>query len=588
MSQFIKFVFASCLGIVLFTIAVIGVFTLIGVASGGDSAPSIKPNSVLELNFDAVIPELTDNLEKDPFDLEQKKIIGLQDIVKTIKAAKDDNNIKGILLYPKGDMGGLASTESVRNAIKEFREEGKFVVSYATMYSQSNYYLASTADEIFIHPMGFVDFRGFAATIPFFKEMLDDIGVKFDVFYAGDFKSATEPVRRTEISEPNRLQTRAYLTEVYDNFVGNIQESRDISRELIVSTANNLSLKNAEKAIELGFADKIAYRDEVIASLQDRLGLDDDEDIKTVSLGSYFASIDDDSNYSAKEKVAVIYAEGTIVGGKGEPGETGDARYVPIIEKLRNDDKVKAIVLRVNSGGGSALASENMWRELKLTQAAGKKIVVSMGDYAASGGYYIACAADSIFAEPQTITGSIGVFSMIPIVKNLMNDKLGIRFDTVSTARYAGGFNPALGLSEAEGNFFQGSVDELYERFLKRVGDARGMTRDEAHAVAQGRVWTGKKALQLGLVDKLGGLDDAINSVAGLAGLESYRVVNYPKPKDQIQQIVEQITGKDKDDDPIIKAFAKELKAFGIPYDDIKMMQEARQPQFLLPFRFHF
>ena len=588
MRQFFKFVFASCLGVLLFTIAIGGILFVIGLSSGGKKTADIKPNSILELTFENPMPELTDNLEKDPFQLEQEKTLGLQDILKSIRHAKDDKNIKGILIYPKGGVGGMASLEAIRNELKEFKDNGKFVISYSSYYTQGNYYLASTADKVYLHPMGYVDIRGFAYSIPFFKEMLDNIGIKFDVFYAGDFKSATEPFRRTDISEANRLQLREFLNEAYDNFTSNIAISRSMPQETIKGVANNLSLKNSEAAKSFGFVDEIVYRDQLMADLRDRLGVDEDEKIKTVSVEKYFSKVDDDKKYGSKEKVAVIYAEGTIVDGKGDAGETGDAKYVKIIERVRNDDKVKAIVLRVNSGGGSALSSENIWRELKLTQAAGKKIIVSMGDYAASGGYYIACAADSIFAEPQTITGSIGVFSMFPVVKDLMNEKMAIHFDTVATAPYAAGFNPNMGLSETEGNFFQNSVDELYERFLKRVGDARGMTREEAHAIAQGRIWTGNRALQIGLVDKLGNLDDAISSVANLAGLESYRVINYPKPKDPIQKIIEEITGQGDDDDTIVKAFAKELKGFGINYDEVQMLKEARTPQYRMPFKLIF
>jgi len=406
MGQFIKFAFASCLGVFLFMIAAFGFFAIAGLASGGSKSVSIKANSVLELNFDDAIPELTDNLEKDSWSLEQEKTVGLQDIVKSIKHAATDKNIKGILMYPKGGVSGAASTESIRDALKEFKDSGKFIYSYATFYEQNNYYLASTADSVYIHPMGFVDFRGFAASIPFLKNMLDNIGVDMNIFYAGDFKSATEPLRRTNISDPNRQQLKEFLGQVYDNVLTNISASRNISKERIHQAADNFELKNAETALSVGFVDRIVYRDQLMEVVKDRLGLDDDEDFKRVSLNSYFSTVESGLNFSAKDKIVVLYAEGDIVDGKGAAGQVGSADYVKMIEKFRKDDKVKGIVLRVNSGGGSALSSENIWREFKLAQAAGKKIVVTMGDYAASGGYYIACAADSIFAEPQTFERS--------------------------------------------------------------------------------------------------------------------------------------------------------------------------------------
>lgn len=589
MGQFIKFAFASCLGIFLFTIAVIGFFAIAGLASGGKSSFNVKPNSVLELNFDDAIPELTDNLEKDKWQLEPEKTVGLQDIVKTIKHAATDKNIKGILMYPKGGVSGAASTESIRDALKEFKDSGKFIYSYATFYEQNNYYLASTADSVFIHPMGFVDFRGFAASSPFLKEMLDNIGVDMNVFYAGKFKSATEPIRRTNYSEANREQLRVFLGEIYDNVLTNISDTRNISKERIHQAANTLELKNAEIAQRVGFVDRIVYRDQLMDVVKDRLGLEEDEDFKRVSLNSYYSTVEDGMDFSAKDKIVVLYAEGDIVDGKGDAGQIGSSEYVKMIEKLRKDDKVKGIVLRVNSGGGSALSSENIWRELKLAQAAGKKIVVSMGDYAASGGYYIACAADSIFAEPQTLTGSIGVFSIVPNTQKLMNDKIGIRFDTVTTAKHAAAFNIAMEQSTEEKAFFQGFVDRLYERFLKRVGDARGWTRDEAHEVAQGRVWTGTKALELGLVDKLGTMDDAIKSVATLAGLEKYRLVTYPKTEDPIEKLIKEITNPGGDDDDIIvKAFAKEMKAFGIDYEAIQQIKASKLPQYKMPYKFNF
>ena len=588
MGQFIKFAFASCLGIFLFIVAAFGLLALVGLSSGGETKIKIKANSVLELNFDKVIPELTDNVQKDPFDLEQQKVVGLHDMIKSIRSAADDKNIKGIIIYPEGGVGGAAASEAMREALKDFKDSGKFIYSYATFYSQNNYYLASTADSVFIHPMGFVDFRGFAASIPFLKEMLDKVGVNMKVFYAGDFKSATEPLRRTNISEPNRRQLREYLNEVYDNVLTNISDSRSISKEQIHKAADNLELNNSESAVNLGFVDRIIYRDQLMDAVKERLGLDDDDKVRRVSINSYFGSIDSGIDFGAKDKIAVLYAEGDIIDGSGEPGQIGSQEYVKMVEKLRKDDKVKGIVLRVNSGGGSALSSENIWRELKLAQAEGKKIVVSMGNYAASGGYYIACAADSIFAEPQTLTGSIGVFNIFPETKVLFNDKLGITYDTVATAKYAGAFNPAVGLSEKEGQFFQNFVDELYERFLKRVGDARGMSRDEAHAVAQGRVWTGSKALELGLVDKLGDMEDAIQSVATLTGLEKYRLVTYPKVKDPIQQLIEDITKQGKEDDIIVKAMTKELRAFGIDYEMIQDVKATEFPQYKMPYKFNF
>lgn len=546
MNQFLKFVVASCLGVTLAFGALFGILIIIGISAGSSASKDvdIEPNTVLELKFDNLIPEHTNNAPRDPFAFEQEDLVGLEDMVKTIKKAETDKDIKGILINPESIGRGIATSAVLRDALLDFKNSGKFVLSYSKWYTQGDYYMASVADEVYLHPMGTVDFRGFVAMVPFFKEAMDNIGIKYDVFYAGDFKSATEPFRRTDMSEENRLQLREFLEEMNGLFLGEISATRNIPVQTLDSISSHVIIQNAEMAKDLRFIDKIGYRDELMADLRDRLGLEKDDKVKTVSIEDYFASVKGKTDFETKDKIAVVYAEGDIVDGEGEQGQISDEKYVKIISKLRKDDKVKAIVLRVNSPGGSALASENIWRELMLAKEQGIKVTVSMGDYAASGGYYIACASDSIFAEAESLTGSIGVFNIFPDVSELMNDKLGIHFDTVKTGEHSAGFNPVLGLSEDEGAFLQNFVDQMYERFLQRVADARGMTRDEAHAVSQGRIWSGSKALELGLVDKIGGLDDALASAADLAGLEKYRVVTYPKPKDPFQQLIEEITGQ--------------------------------------------
>ncbi|MEZ4983087.1 MAG: signal peptide peptidase SppA [Saprospiraceae bacterium] len=588
MNQFLKFVLASCLGVTLAIGAIFGILILVGISAGSSSQKSVdvKPNTVLELNFDQNIPELTNNTKRDPFAFEED-IVGLQDMVRTIKKAESDKNIKGILIKPESVGRGIATSAVLRDALKEFKNSGKFIIAYSKWYSQGDYYMASVADEVYLHPMGSVDFRGFVAVVPFFKEAMDKIGVKYDVFYAGDFKSATEPFRRNDMSPQNKLQLREFLEEMNGLFLAEIGTSRNIPVATLESISSHTIIQNAEMAKRIRFIDKIGYRDEVLADLRDRLGMEEDEDIKSISLDDYFASVKDDTDFNTKDKVAVVYAEGEIVDGKGEEGQVADEKYVKIIEKLRTDDKVKAIVLRVNSPGGSAMASENIWRELTLARDQGIKVVVSMGDYAASGGYYISCASDSIFAEAESLTGSIGVFNMFPDVSELMNDKLGISFDTVKTGEYSAGFNPVLGLSDKEGEFMQNFVDEMYETFLKRVSEARGMTRDEAHAVAQGRIWSGNRALELGLVDKIGGLDDALSSAAGLAGLEKYRIVTYPKPKDPLQSLIEEIMGQESNTIST-RVIEKELGEYATYYKMARSLKEQEGIQFRMPFEVEF
>ena len=583
MGQFFKFVFASCLGVILASVAlsIIGTMMLVGVATNAEQPKAIEQNSVLALKFDEPIPERTNNVPINAFELDQKKVLGLQDIINSIEKAKSDDDIKGIYLECDGLPTGFASMTNLREALADFKESGKFVIAYSRYYTQGAYYLASVADKIYVNPMGGIDLRGFAAQIPFFKEMLDKIGIKMQVFYAGDFKSATEPYRRTEMSEENRLQTREYVDAVYNNFLEGLSKGRGISVAELKNIANNYSARKAQQAVSLGLVDVAGYKDEAMSEMRSKIGLEEKDKLNFVSLRSYNNSRPPSKKYKGSDRIAVIYAEGTIIDGKGENGSIGDAKYTKIIEKVRKDDKVKAIVLRVNSPGGSAMSSENIWRELTLAKEAGKKIVVSMGDYAASGGYYISCMADVILAEPNTLTGSIGVFNMMPDASELLNDKMGIRFDTVKTGQFSTGIMPFYPMTEQEGRLVQAATDDIYETFLKRVAEGRGMTRDEVHKIAQGRVWTGNRATELGLVDQIGGLETAIEKAAELAEIDDFRLKEYPQIKEPFQQILEELL--DMEESFKSKVLQKELGDYYTYYkyfDEIKNMKgvQARLP----------
>jgi protease-4 len=375
---------------------------------------------------------------------------------------------------------------------------------------------------------------------PFFKEMLDKVGIEMQVFYAGKFKSATEPYRLNEMSEQNKLQTREFLESIYRNFLEDISASRGIPVEDLKRIANNYEAGMASGALSSGLVDVIGHEEEVKQEIRERLGLDDDEKIPSVSLEDYNRSNPPLKDYSVRDKIAIIFAEGSIVEGEGETGIIGDDKYMKIIEDLRNDASVKAIVLRINSPGGSALASENIWKELQLTRDEGKPVIVSMSDYAASGGYYIASASDSIFAEPNTLTGSIGVLSVIPNTRKLLDEKIGINFDSIKTADMATGINILFDMTPKEERFMYSLTDSMYETFLDRVAQNRGMTRDAVHEIAQGRIWTGSKGQEIGLVDRIGGLEEAIQSAASLASLEEYRLTEYPRVKDPFQQLLEE------------------------------------------------
>jgi len=588
MNQFIKFVFASCLGVAIAIVAIGALlfFIAMGIAgSAGKPEASVSANTVLHLTFGHPIPEQTNNVAMSPFDFKTQKILGLNDIKEALEHAAGDGKIKGIFLNMDDGFGaGIATAATLRKDLVKFRESGKFIVAYSKYYSQGAYYLSSAADKIYVNPMGGLDFHGFSAIMPFFKNMLDKIGVKMNIFYAGDFKGATEPYRLNKMSEQNRLQMREYLEPVYRNFLTDIGASRKKSAAELRQISDELKLRKPEDAVTLGLADEVGYLDNAIAGMKQRMGLKDDDKLNTVSLEDYAANIEKKKDYSTKNIIAVLYAEGAIYANSGERGTIVDNKYIKTLRKIREDDKVKAIVLRVNSPGGSALASENIWRELILAKEAGKKIVVSMGDYAASGGYYISCMGDKIVAEPNTLTGSIGVFSILPNAKELFEDKLGITWDTVKTTKHSTGMNPFLDLDDAERNYLTESTLDVYEKFLHRVGEGRHMSRDSVHSIAQGRIWTGTKAKEIGLVDEIGDLDRAIALAAELAGVEKYRVSEFPHQKEALQEFIDEITGQGDDDAVESRVLQHEMGDYYSYYKQLREMVNTKGVQARLPF----
>lgn len=589
MKQFFKFLFASCLGtiVALVVLSLIGVGIISTVASQADKVKPIGANSVLHLKLNQMLPELTNNAEIDPFDLENQKVLGISDISYAIDQAAQDDRIQGIFVEVDMLPAGFASAGVIREALDQFKaKSGKFIIAYSKYYTQGAYYLASVADEIYVHPVGVVDFRGFAAQIPFFKTMLDKLGVKMQVFYAGKYKSATEPYRRTDMSPENKEQLREYIMAFYDKLLNDISASRNISKTELHRIADNYLAGNVEQARELGIVDFVGYRDDALASMRTKMGLDEDDKIKTVTLLEVYNNHPRRVDLSVKDKIAVVYAEGTIVDGEGGLGSVGDDKYVKIINDLREDDKVKAVVLRVNSPGGSAMSSESIWRSLTRLKEAGKPLVVSMGDYAASGGYYIASPADSIFTQDATLTGSIGVFSMIPSLQDLLSQKVGITFDSVKTGHFATGINIINDLDERESRFMQARTDELYRLFKTRVSEGRDISPERVEEIAQGRVWVGEKAVELGLADKVGGLDEAIASAAHLADLEDYRISNYPHVKDPLIEFIEGFLGQEETRH---KYLAKnQLKDIYPYYQHLEDLLRVKGVQARLPFIFPF
>lgn len=586
MNQFFKFFTASCLG-VFAAFALMGLLVMGYAASMAGKKPIVPKNTVLKLDFSAYVPELTGNIASGNFNFEAVEDIGLDKIKALLAHAATDKNIGGIVIEGSSVNAGQATVASIRDAIQAFKESGKFVYSYADMYSQSGYYLGSTADSVYLNPNGMVDVKGFATMMPFFKTALDKVGVKMNVFYAGNFKSATEPFRRDDMSEQSKLQTREFLESMVDYYKREVSASRGMSIEALDQIMVDYSGRDAESALSVGLVDRIAYWSDVEATIRKGLELKEDKKIKFKSLSEYSAAVTLKDDTDTDDKIAVVYAEGTISYGTDDKGSVSEAAYVKLLEKIENDDDIKAMVLRVNSGGGSSITSDIIWKAIEDVKAAGKPVIASFGDYAASGGYYIAAGADTIVSAPNCLTGSIGVFMMFPNMTELMNDKLGVNFDEVKTHPMAVGISPFKDLNDMEKTILQNGTEDVYETFLKRVADGRGMTRDEVHAVAQGRVWTGEKALELGLVDIIGGIDDAVRVAGEMAGISAYTTKSYPSiTKTFMEQVLEGIAQSEK----MTQVFAP-----GLDQTDMEMLSQYREvknllldgsPQARLPFIF--
>lgn len=583
MRQFFKFAFASCLGVFLAMGALVLVFVIIGLSSG-DEKVSVSQNTVLELKFDKTIPEKTNNtpFKFQGFSKADNETLGLLDIQKAIRHAKSDKNIKGIILDISSFAGGFSKASVVRKELEDFAKSGKFIMSYGDYYSQGSYYLSSVSTNMFLHPLGMIDFKGLGAMIPFFKDMLDKIGVKAQVFYAGKFKSATEPFRLSHMSEENRYQVREYLHDLNEILIADIARSRNLTVADVISIMNNYDGHDADIAKSKKMIDNIGYYTDMLDAVKAKMGLKPVDKLNKIELNDYVSTYASTEDFSSKDKIAVVYAEGDIIDAKGENGQIGSEKYISILRKIAADKNVKALVLRVNSPGGSAIASESILHEIKMIKAQGIPVVVSMSDYAASGGYYISCAADSIFAEANTITGSIGVFSIFPNVQELMNKKLGINFDTVNTGHYSTAFSPYFPVNGDQAILMQKSTERMYSIFVDRVAKARKMTPAQVNEIAQGRVWTGEDAIKVGLVDKLGGLEDALASAAKLAKLKKYRKTEYPKIKDPLQQILDELKGNK--DDQEVRLLKSQLGEYYTFYDQLKKLNSMRGVQMRMPY----
>ena len=541
MLKFLKNIFSTVIGILLSFFVIIIIF--IGVLSVSSEyqkkEKKIDKNTILKIDLSTPVVERASTnplADLDLFNPEPKKQLELKAILDNIEKAKFDDNIIAIYINSPVVNAGLSQTEEIRNKLLEFKKTGKPIVAYSEVYSIKNYFLSSVADKIYMNPVGGIDHKGLSATVMFFKGLLEKLNIDLQIFRLGKFKSAIEPFTLDKMSNENREQLKLMLNSINNNIMDSISSQRQIPFEMVKKHANQLTLNSAEICHEKGYIDHLIYEDQVVDSL---LSIGTNEKLKTISLKGY-SLVKSNKKDISRNKIAIIYATGEINSGKGDVASIGSKTTSAAIKKARKDKKVKAIILRVNSPGGSALASDVIWRETKLAQKE-KPLVVSMGDYAASGGYYIACAADKIIANPTTVTGSIGVFGMIPNMQNFYKSNFGITVDTVKTNTYAD-MGTSRKLSTYEKNKVQESVKNIYSTFISRVSDGRDMTTEDVDAIGQGRVWSGYDAKDIGLVDLNGGLETAIMIAAELAEVDDYRVISLPKIEDPFTKIMNDLT----------------------------------------------
>ncbi len=545
MKQFFKFMFASMLGTFL-TILVLS-FIMIGIIAGIVASASseqvvIEENTLLQMKINT---NISDRAPKLPifsgFSMPEKST-GLNDILDNLKKAQKDDNIKGIYLDLSDIPAGISTIDEIREGLLDFKKSGKFIWAYSEGYTQKSYYLASAADKIFLNPQGGMLFKGLNSEMTFLKGMLEKLDIKMQIIRHGKFKAATEPLFLDKMSAENRQQITEILNDLWDKILSGIAESRGISKQELNLLADSLKIETPEDALKYKLVDQLVYKDELIKELKKQLKLDEKAKPKYISMEDYTKVLDPDKTKSRKNKIAIIYAQGSIAGGEGDDQSIGSERISKAIRKAREDDKVKAIVFRVNSGGGSALASDVIWREIDLARQV-KPVVASFGDVAASGGYYVACAATKILAPPTCITGSIGVFGVIPNFQGLFNKKLGITFDAAGTNKNSDYIPVMKPLSPYQTMMIQRDVDHIYDVFTTKVAEGRKLTKTHVDSIGQGRVWSGSDAKRLGLIDDFGGLTQAVKLAAELAKIEDYRLLSLPEQKDPFQQIIDELMG---------------------------------------------
>ena len=568
---------ASMLGTFLALGLLILAFVLLivaAVASGSDSEEThVHENSILHIVIDQPTVERAseNDFNIDPFSMEGGAKIGLDQFIADLDKARTDDKVKGIFLEPVNVQAAPSTLLDMRRAIDNFRSSGKFVVAYAENFGQAEYYLASAADEVYMYPEGTFDWRGMNAEIMYYKKLFDKLGVEAQVIRGPNnkFKSAVEPYMYDHMSDENRAQMKTFIDDIWRIMLDDISASRNVSVDQLNLFADSLTFASNDAVQTSGLVNGLRYRDEVMATLKTKVGVAtdaDDDEMNMVKLAEYHKGGDDESNYG-KDKVAVVYAVGAIESGEGDDATIGSERIAKALKQAREDEKVKAIVLRVNSPGGSALASDVIWRETELIKQSGKPFFVSMGDYAASGGYYIACSADKIYANANTITGSIGVFGVIPNMQKFLDEKLGITFDRYETNPHADLVSAFKPLDAAEMKAMQTMIGEIYNDFTSKVAKGRKMTQTQVDSIGQGRVWSGEDAKQIGLVDEIGDLDDCVKAAAEAAGVTDYAVRELPALIDPFEKFMEKLSGAQE------ASVAKEL--LGEQYLVYKQVKEA-------------
>jgi protease-4 len=586
MKKFLLYTLATITGIILSSILffIIMLGSLSAIVASGNKPVAISDHTILVLKAGIPVPDRGNPNPWAGFDIINMTFTpapGLNEILSNIKKASGDKKIAGILIENGLLSSGWATTEEIRNALQKFKESGKFIISYSDyVLTQEGYFLSTAADKIYLNPGAMIDFKGLSGEVMFYKKALDKIGVDVQVIRHGKFKGAVEPFILDELSKENREQIRDYVGSIWDHVVACISRSRNITEDKLNLMADKLVANSAKDAYENNLIDGQIYRDALIDTLKLLANIKKDDDIKYVSMSKYSKIPDPNRVISAKNKIAVIYASGTIVMGKGNESNIGGDYYAGIIRKQRKDSTIKAIVLRVDSPGGNALASDIMWRELELA-AKDKPVIVSMGNYAASGGYYISAAATKIYADPTSVSGSIGVFGMIPDAGKLLKDKLGISLETVNTNKYSDFPSLFRPMNSYEKEVMQKNIEKVYEDFIGKVASGRNMRISLVDSIGQGRVWSGKSAKTIGLVDEIGGLEDAIKGAAEKAGIDKYSIKELPVLEDPYTKILSGLTGEVR-----MRIMKNELGEASRYYSEIKELTgisgiQARLPYFI-------